>query len=114
MFPVVIESPYGGDVKRNVEYAWRCVRDSCQRGEAPFASHLFYTVAVDKYAQESNGKSDPEHWITREEGIKRCEVWRNVATKTIFYVDLGWSAGMLQAKEHAEKLNQPIEIRFIG
>lgn len=113
MLPVIIESPYGGDIEKNVNYAWRCVQDSCQRGEAPFASHLLYTFAVDRYAQESNGQSDPNHWISREEGIKRCETWRCVATKTIFYTDLGWSTGMLQAKKHAEEINQPIEERQI-
>lgn len=40
---VIIESPYAGDVKANVAYARRCVRDSLARGEAPIASHLLYT-----------------------------------------------------------------------
>jgi len=33
---VIVESPYAGDVARNVEYARACVRDSLQRGEAPY------------------------------------------------------------------------------
>lgn len=40
---VIIESPYAGDVERNIEYARRRVRDSPARGEAPIASHLLYT-----------------------------------------------------------------------
>ena len=43
MIKVIIESPYTGDVERNLEYARRCMRDSIKRGEAPFASHLLYT-----------------------------------------------------------------------
>ena len=40
---VIIESPYAGDIEKNVEYARACVRDSLSRGEAPIASHLLYT-----------------------------------------------------------------------
>ena len=40
---VVIESPYAGQIARNVEYARACMADSLRRGEAPIASHLLYT-----------------------------------------------------------------------
>ena len=40
---VIIESPYAGDIEKNVAYARDCVRDSLMRGEAPYASHLLYT-----------------------------------------------------------------------
>lgn len=40
---VVLESPYAGDVERNVRYARAAVRDCLDRGEAPIASHLLYT-----------------------------------------------------------------------
>lgn len=40
---VILESPYAGDVERNLTYARECVRDSLSRGEAPIASHLLYT-----------------------------------------------------------------------
>ena len=40
---VIIESPYAGNIKRNLEYARACVKDSLLRGEAPIASHLLYT-----------------------------------------------------------------------
>ena len=43
MRTVAIESPYAGDVARNVRYAKACVRDCLRRGEAPYASHLFFT-----------------------------------------------------------------------
>lgn len=42
---VIIESPYAGDVLRNVSYARAAVRDSVLRGEAPIASHLLFTQA---------------------------------------------------------------------
>ncbi len=31
---VIIESPFAGSVKENIDYARRCVRDSLGRGEA--------------------------------------------------------------------------------
>ena len=40
---VIIESPYAGDVERNVRYARAAMADCLKRGEAPFASHLLYT-----------------------------------------------------------------------
>ena len=41
---VIVESPYAGDVAANVEYARAAVADCLRRGEAPFASHLLYTL----------------------------------------------------------------------
>ena len=43
MIRVILESPYAGDIEKNIEYARKCVRDSLLRGEAPIASHLLYT-----------------------------------------------------------------------
>ena len=56
---VILESPYAGateaDIERNVVYAREALRDSLLRGEAPIASHLFYTqkgVLLDNVPQE--------------------------------------------------------------
>ncbi|MEK7211264.1 MAG: hypothetical protein AAB731_01390 [Patescibacteria group bacterium] len=40
---VILESPFSGDVKRNIAYARACIRDCLRRGEAAIASHLLYT-----------------------------------------------------------------------
>jgi hypothetical protein len=40
---VILESPFAGDVERNLRYARAALRDSLHRGEAPLASHLLYT-----------------------------------------------------------------------
>ncbi len=40
---VILESPFAGDVEKNLEYARKCMRDCFMRGEFPFASHLLYT-----------------------------------------------------------------------
>ena len=48
---VLLESPYAGDtpekVQENIEYAQRAIKDCLERKEAPFASHLIYTQALD-------------------------------------------------------------------
>ena len=40
---VILESPYAGDIERNVAYARECIRDCLLRGESPIASHLLFT-----------------------------------------------------------------------
>ena len=40
---VALESPYAGDVTENETYARLCMADCLKRGEAPYASHLFFT-----------------------------------------------------------------------
>ncbi len=40
---VILESPYAGDIERNIAYARAAVNDSLIHGEAPIASHLLYT-----------------------------------------------------------------------
>ena len=39
---VIVESPYAGDVERNIAYVRAAMRDCLMRGEAPLASHLLY------------------------------------------------------------------------
>lgn len=85
---VIIESPFAGDVERNVAYAKKAMLDSMSRGEAPLASHLLYTQMLDDNIPED-----------RALGIACGLAWRKVADCAVFYVDLGWSGGMLAAKQ---------------
>lgn len=92
MKKVIIESPYAGNVERNIKYARKCVRHSLSMGEAPIASHLLYTqdgILDDTIPQE------------RELGINAGLAWREVAELHIFYVDYGISKGMQYALEYA-------------
>lgn len=101
---VIVESPYAGDVERNVRYARACIRDCLMREEAPYASHLLYT-------QEGVLNDDiPEE---REHGIRAGFAWRQVADATVVYTDCGISKGMRYGIEDAEKLGIPVEIRQI-
>ena len=44
MRTVIVESPFAGRVEANKVYARLAIRDCLKRGEAPFASHLLYTL----------------------------------------------------------------------
>lgn len=104
MIKVILESPYAGDVERNIVYARKCVRDSLLRGEAPIASHLLYTqegILNDDIPQE------------RQLGIDAGLIWKFVADKHVFYIDYGMSRGMDYALETAKKNNIEIEFRKI-
>jgi len=101
---VILESPFAGEVERNVEYARMCVRDSLSRGEAPIASHLLYT---------QDGILDDDIPEERIWGIDAGLAWKEVAEKHIFYVDYGYSNGMKYAKQYATDNNITIEERKI-
>lgn len=101
---VVIESPYAGDIDRNVAYARRCLRDSLSRGEAPIASHLLYTqpgVLSD---------DDPNE---RALGIGAGHVWIGAADLVAVYTDYGMSRGMAAGVKEADKLGIPVEYRTL-
>ena len=104
MIRVILESPYAGDIERNIKYARACVRDSLLRGESPIASHLLYT-------QEGILRDEvPEE---RQWGIYAGLAWKEVASKHVFYIDYGYSKGMEYAKKYATDSNIPIEERKI-
>ena len=104
MIRVVLESPFAGDVEKNIKYARECVRDSLTRGEAPIASHLLYT---------QEGILDDEVPEERIWGIDAGLAWKEVADKHVFYIDYGMSSGMVYAKKYATDNDIPIEIRKI-
>lgn len=101
---VIIESPYAATethtVEQHIEYARQCMRDSLMRGESPYASHLLYTQCLDD--------SKPDE---RKLGIEAGFMWRNVAEVTVFYVDLGYSNGMLMGLQDCINKCKPYEIR---
>ncbi len=102
---VVIESPYAGNVSRNVRYARACVRDCLARGEAPYASHLFYTQP------DVLDDTIPEQ---RALGIEAGLAWGECALATVVYTDLGWSTGMRYGVKRAEAMFRPVEYRKLG
>lgn len=104
-----IESPFKGDnwelTRRNVFYARLCVRDSLLRGEAPYASHLFFTQAgiLSDVIQEE-----------RDLGIAAGQTMGDKFDLRAVYEDFGISKGMQYGIERALKLGQPIEHRMLS
>lgn len=102
---VVVESPYAGDVERNLRYLRACMADCFKRGEAPFASHGLYTQP---------GVLDDNDPRERELGIEAGLAWGRRADATIVYTDLGISRGMEQGIARARAENRVIEYRELG
>jgi hypothetical protein len=108
--PVIVESPYKAKSKwplvamwqrwRNRVYARHCCFDCVMRGEAPFASHLFYTQFLNDH-----------DLVERNLGINNGLAWGRLAEKTIVYTDRGISHGMELGIEAARAINRPIEYR---
>lgn len=101
---VILESPYAGDIERNVAYARACVRDCLKRGEAPIASHLLFTqpgILADEVPEE------------RALGLRAGWAWYGVADACVVYLDHGESAGMAAGVNRARSFNLPVERRYL-
>lgn len=101
---VILESPYAGDVERNVAYARACLRDSLLRGEAPIASHLLYTQP---------GVLDDEKPEERQIGIDAGLAWGHEADVTVVCIDRGISRGMKLGIGRALREGRPVEFRHV-
>lgn len=72
---LIIESPYAGDVERNLDFARNMCKVAVKQGYAPFASHLFYTQFLDD--------NKPKH---RKHGIECGFSWGRYAMEIWFCV----------------------------
>jgi hypothetical protein len=102
---VILESPYAGDVERNVGYARAAMRDCLDRGEAPLASHLLYTQP---------GVLDDADPAERALGIRAGLAWGPNADATVVYTDHGLTSGMRASIERAEAEGRPVEYRSLS
>lgn len=101
---VIVESPYAGDVEKNLRYARAAVRDCILRGEVPLASHLLYT---------QEGVLDDNKPEERQLGIELGLAVRHIAERTVVYEDLGVSEGMHYGIADAKANNRPVEYRSL-
>lgn len=101
---VIVESPYAGDVERNLRYLRAALRDCLLRGEAPFASHGLYTQP---------GVLDDTIPAEREQGIQAGLCWGAVAEATVVYTDLGVSSGMTHGIKAAKDAERLVEYRSL-
>jgi hypothetical protein len=99
---VILESPFSGDVEKNIEYAKECMWDCFRRDETPFVSHLLYTQVLDD--------TKPAE---RSLGIKAGLEWGSVAEATVVYTDRGISHGMQLGIDRAGQEGRPIEYRSL-
>lgn len=102
---VIIESPYAGDVERNLRYLRACMRDCLLRDEAPFASHGLYTQP---------GVLDDDKPDDRRLGIDAGFAWWMAADAIVVYDDLGISPGMRAAIGRALDIGCCVERRSLG
>ena len=101
---VIVESPYAGDVEKNVRYARAALRDCLLRGDAPLASHLLYTQP---------GVLNDDIPSERKQGIEAGLEWGDLADATVVYTDLGTSRGMTYGIDRAKYVNRPVEYRTL-
>ena len=103
---VFISSPYAATSERssleNVVYARDAVRHSLDQGEAPFASHLLYPNVLDD--------TDPRD---RARAMQAAFEWLSTSDLVAFYVDHGWSHGMLQELKAARLFHRLVEVRSL-
>lgn len=99
---VIIESPYKGDIERNLRYAREAMRDSITWGESPFASHLLYPQVLDD--------NDPAE---RKLGMEMGWDWMRSVDKIIVYHDLGVSPGMQEGINRAASMGIQILYRSV-
>ena len=107
MLRVIIESPFKGDteeqIQRNIGYLHRCLRDSLDRHEAPFASHAIYTQVLD-----DNKPAE------RRQGINAGFAWGRVGEIVAVYLDFGVTHGMMEGIERAKENEIYVSYRTIG
>lgn len=101
---VLLETPYAGDVLRNLAYARACMRACFGFGWAPFASHLLYTQP---------GVLDDEIGVEREQGMEGGFAWGERAELTVLGVDLGISRGMQAGIDRAQLVGRAIERLYL-
>lgn len=101
---VIVESPFAGNVERNLSYVRACMKDCFERGESPFASHALYTQI---------GVLDDTVTEQRALGIRAGLLWGAKADLTAVYTDLGISKGMEFGIAAAESAGRPVVFRSL-
>jgi hypothetical protein len=112
---IIIESPFSSGTKpsipavvlRNTKYVRACMRDAFLKGEAPFASHAFYTLP---------GVLDDNIPEERVMGMEAGWAWMRVleVNHVAVYTDLGISFGMSEGIRRAREVGRQVEERALG
>lgn len=113
---VVIESPYSGNIAKNVMYAQRAMLDARKRGEIALVPHLLWTQhyqCPDVFVSDYDDKYKVEG-CGREESLEQIKTLRRLANKVVFYLDYGMSPGMNDAVKDCKENGYACEERYIG
>lgn len=97
---VFIASPLRGDIERNQRYARAALRDSLDRGEAPFVPHLLYDQVLDDVVPEQ-----------RQQAISAALAMLDGCDLLAVYTDLGISEGMAGEIDKARERGKDIALR---
>lgn len=97
----MIESPWQNG--RHKGYALDCLKDSLDRGEAPFASHLLYTQVL-----------DDDDATQRKDGITTGHEFFRAAHFVAVYIDHGITDGMIQGMDAAQRAGRVLVFRRVG
>jgi len=87
---------------RNKKYLHACLLDCMRNGEAPYASHLFFTQFLDD--------TQPSE---RTAGMNAGMVWGEKASKCVIYGDCGITEGMRKGAAHYKTLGLIVEYRYL-
>lgn len=98
---VVIESPFQNLADAD-GYLDKCIAHSLKYAESPYASHRMLVGPLDDGCP-----------TCRRIGIQAGYAFYGVASLVAFYVDHGWSAGMLLARSRCEKVGADTVVRRI-
>jgi hypothetical protein len=118
MRTVVIESPYRPMLgkatvhaglflyhqllQRNIDYCKKAIKDCLDRNESPYASHLLLTQVL-----------NDNIYGERKKGLEASHQWIYVADLVAFYIDHGYSEGMLRSLELCKRAGLKHEEREI-
>lgn len=102
---VVIESPFAGDVDKNLRYLRAAMRDCLLLNEAPYASHALYTQP---------GVLDDLVPSERQLGMSAGFDIGARLDAVVVYQDLGVSSGMQAGVARALERGQTVEFRQLG
>jgi hypothetical protein len=95
---------YAAAIAENIAYAKAAVRDCLSKGEAPYASHIFFT---------QEGLLDDRDPEQRKLGIEAGLLWGAAAQKTVVYIDRGMSNGMRQGIARAKAEGRAVIYRSL-
>ncbi len=100
----IVESPFAGNVEKNLAFLRAIMRDCLLKGEAPYASHGLYTQA---------GVLDDNNPEERRLGIEAGLAWSDVAQKISVYSNYGLSDGMKLGIERHKKNGKIVEVKLL-